>query len=89
MNYTLPSRFAPSQTFDVIVTNPPFHFEHEINIQVPLTLFRECHRCLKTEGSLQIVANKHLNYLTHLKTNFTSVEAIAEDKKFVVYKCVK
>ena len=76
-------------TFDLIVTNPPFHFEYEINIQIPLELFKGCYRCLKIGGSLQIVANKHLNYKIHLEPIFKSVTVIAEDKKFIVYKCIK
>jgi 23S rRNA (guanine1835-N2)-methyltransferase len=77
------------QTFDLIVTNPPFHFEYEINIQVALELFRGCFRCLKESGTLQIVANKHLNYMVHLKPLFASVQVIAEEKKFIIYKCIK
>ncbi|OJJ20110.1 hypothetical protein BKI52_16695 [marine bacterium AO1-C] len=76
-------------TFDLIVTNPPFHFEYEINIQVPLALFKACFRYLKKGGSLQIVGNTHLNYKVHLQRIFPSVEVVAENKKFVVYKCVK
>jgi len=74
-------------TFDLIVTNPPFHFEYEINIKIPLQLFQECFRCLKAEGSLQVVANKHLNYKVHLKAIFPSVEILAQNDKFVIYKC--
>lgn len=76
-------------TFDLIVTNPPFHFEFEINIQIPLHLFKGCFRCLKKGGNLQIVANKHLNYKVHLEPLFSSVQVIAEDNKFIVYKCIK
>ncbi|MBN2835177.1 MAG: methyltransferase [Candidatus Delongbacteria bacterium] len=76
-------------TFDLIVTNPPFHFEYEINIQVPLQLFVECYRCLKEGGSLQIVANKHLNYRIHLEKYFKTVQVLAEANKFIVYKCIK
>ena len=77
------------ESFDLIVTNPTFHFEYEINIQVSIELFRQCHRCLKYGGTLQLVANKHLNYKTHLAPMFASVEIVAEDAKFVVYRCVK
>lgn len=77
------------ETFDLIVTNPPFHFEYEVNIQVSLQLFVECYRCLKEGGSLQIVANKHLNYKVHLEKYFTTVQVLAEAKKFIVYKCIK
>jgi 16S rRNA G1207 methylase RsmC len=76
-------------SFDAIVTNPPFHFEFEINIKIPLQLFNECFRCLKQGGNLQLVANRHLNYKAHLKTVFSSVQVIAEEKKFIVYKCIK
>jgi len=76
-------------SFDLIVTNPPFHFEYEINVQVTLSLFKECFRRLKKGGSLQIVGNAHLNYKVHLQRLFSSVQVVAEGKKFVVYKCVK
>lgn len=77
------------EAFDLIVSNPPFHFEYEINIQIPIQLFKECYRCLKPGGNLQIVASKHLNYMTHLKPVFSTVEILAQNDKFVIYKCVK
>ncbi len=77
------------ESFDLIVTNPPFHFEYEINIETPIQLFKECVRCLKPGGRLQIVANKHLNYLTHLKPIFRTAEVLNENEKFIVYQCTK
>jgi 16S rRNA G1207 methylase RsmC len=76
-------------TLDLIVTNPPFHFEYEINIKIPLQLFKECYRCLKRGGNLQIVANNHLNYKTHLIGIFPLVEILSQNEKFVIYKCIK
>lgn len=78
-----------NDSFDMVVTNPPFHFEHEINIQVPITLFKDCYRILKPGGVLQLVANTHLNYRTHLKKIFPNTEVVAEDQKFIVYLCRK
>jgi len=78
-----------SESFDLIATNPPFHFEYEINIQIPIGLFKACFRCLKPSGNLQLVANKHLNYKTHLNDIFTKVEVLAENDSFTVYKCSK
>ena len=86
-HYTNELSHFEDASFDVIVTNPPFHFEHEINIQVPLFLFKECHRCLKTSGSLQLVANQHLNYKVHLEKIFGEVVVVGENDKFVVYNC--
>ncbi len=76
-------------SFDLIVSNPPFHFEHEINIQIPIHLFKECFRCLKPGGNLQIVANNHLNYSSQLKNIFPKVETVAQNENFVVIKCEK
>lgn len=76
-------------SFDLIVTNPPFHFEHEINIQIPIQLFRECYRCLTPDGNIQIVANNHLNYSSQLKTIFPTVETVAQNDNFVVIRCEK
>jgi 16S rRNA G1207 methylase RsmC len=78
-----------SEKFDLIVSNPPFHFEHDINIQIPIALLRSSHRCLKHGGNLQIVSNKHLNYPVHLKSLFSSISVIAENDKFRVYQCTK
>lgn len=78
-----------NETFDLIVSNPPFHFEYEVNIQIAIQLFNECFRCLKTNGNLQIVASKHLNYKTHLKPIFSSVEVSAQNEKFIIYRCFK
>jgi 23S rRNA (guanine1835-N2)-methyltransferase len=75
--------------FDFIVSNPPFHFEHETNIEIATTLFKEAKRCLKTDGHFQLVANKHLNYKTHLDKIFKSVEITAQNEKYIVYECFK
>jgi len=75
--------------FDSIVSNPPFHFEYEVNIQIPLMLFRSCHRCLKRGGNFQLVANQHLNYRVHLEKIFSAVEVLSENDKFIVYRCSK
>ncbi|MGB1284834.1 MAG: methyltransferase, partial [Polaribacter sp.] len=71
------------------VSNPPFHFEHENNIEVALNLFSEVQNCLKLGGRFVLVANKHLNYKTHLDKLFCKTEVLAENKKFVIYECLK
>lgn len=73
--------------FDLIVCNPPFHFEHENNIEVAIRLFHEAERVLKKTGSFQIVANRHLNYKTHLNRIFEKVETLKTNQKFVIYEC--
>jgi 23S rRNA (guanine1835-N2)-methyltransferase len=73
--------------FDLVVTNPPFHFEHEIDLTVPLRLFKEARRILKPGGVLQLVANRHLNYSTHLVKLFDRVAVVASNSNFEVLRC--
>ena len=75
--------------FDLIVSNPPFHFEYEINIEVALRLFEEATRCLAEGGHFQLVGNRHLNYKVQLARSFRMVKILAESPKFVIYQCMK
>lgn len=76
-----------NDTFDLIISNPPFHFEHETNIEVALNLFKDVKRCLKNGGSFQLVTSNHLNSKTHLNKLFHKVNIIAQNEKFIVYHC--
>lgn len=75
--------------FDLVISNPPFHFEYEVNISVPLGLFTQVERCLKPNGRFILVANTHLQYKTHLATKFSRVKVLEENHKFRVYECYK
>ena len=75
--------------FDLVVSNPPFHFEYENNIEIALLLFRGVKNCLKVGGRFLLVANVHLNYKTHLLKLFSSVVVLKTNNKFVVYECLK
>lgn len=76
-----------NESFDLIVSNPPFHFEYENNIEVSLSLFREVERCLKNEGRFLMVANSHLNYKTHLIKIFEKVQVLHSNIKFEIIEC--
>jgi len=74
-------------SFDLIVSNPPSHFEHETNIEISIDLFNEAKRILKQGGHFQLVASKHLNFKTHLVKIFNEVKITAENSKFIIYEC--
>lgn len=80
--------FEP-ETFDFVISNPPFHFEYETNIEVALNLFHGVEKVLKPGGVFQLVASKHLNYKTHLQKLFGTTDQVAANEKFVVYRCQK
>ena len=73
-----------SASLDLIISNPPFHLEHENNMEIAIRMFKEARRCLRPEGRLVIVANRHLNYSTHLKKWYHSVRQLEFNKKFEI-----
>lgn len=73
--------------FDLVVSNPPFHLEHEVNTEVAVELFREVAGRLNRGGRFLCVANRHLGYRPHLKKFFTQCDELASNKKFVIYSC--
>ncbi len=73
--------------FDLIVCNPPFHFEYENTIDIALRLFKEVSRILKSNGYFVQVSNLHLNYKTHLSKSFKSVKVIGRNSKYEIIKC--
>ena len=77
------------QSIDLALSNPPFHFGHETNIEISVNLFREVAGLLKPGGRFVCVANNHLGYLSHLKKFFRSVDVLARNDKFVIYESRK
>jgi 23S rRNA (guanine1835-N2)-methyltransferase len=76
------------QKFDIILCNPPFHFEYENNIEVSLKLFREASAYLKEGGEFRLVANTHLNYRSHLNHLFKKVKQVVKSGKYEVISCI-
>lgn len=76
-----------AQKFDLILCNPPFHFEYETTIDIALSLFKESAKALKQNGRFYIVANTHLNYRTHLTKMFAHVSQVKQSGKFEVICC--
>lgn len=75
------------QKFNLILCNPPFHFEYENTIDIALTLFSEAKEALKQNGQFYVVANTHLNYRTHLIKLFSHVSQVKQSGKYEVIKC--
>ena len=76
-------------SLDLIISNPPFHFEHEINIEISLGLFQQANKALKANGRLLLVYNQHLNYKSQLQTIFEKTMIVKQNNKFVILECTK
>ena len=75
--------------FNAVFCNPPFHQKHALTDNVAWEMFHHARRCLKINGELYIVANRHLDYFHKLKKIFGNCTTIATNNKFVVLKAVK
>lgn len=73
--------------FDWILCNPPFHDGHRQLTQIADTMFRDAAAHLTPDGTLMVVANRHLPYYQSLKRLFSKVDALSADKRFTVYRC--
>lgn len=75
--------------FNAVLCNPPFHQQHALTDNVAWEMFHHARCCLKINGELYIVANRHLDYFHKLKKIFGNCTTIATNNKFVVLKAVK
>ena len=82
------NQFSNDQ-FDLIITNPPFHFEYEVDPSIAFQLMEDAHKILSDSGRLIIVANRHLNYKSQLSKWYQNVQVLNENNKFVIYEACK
>lgn len=59
--------------YDTIISNPPFHTQQTTDISLGKYFILNAAKCLKSGGSLLLVANRHLPYETLLKDIFRTV----------------
>ena len=79
---TLP---LPDSDLDWVIMNPPFHAGKHADIQIGQDFIRSAARMLRAEGSLYMVANRHLPYENLLQEQFQSIQKLAEEKGFKVF----
>lgn len=80
---------AASDSLDVVLCNPPFHQQQVVGDFLARRMFQQSHHALKPGGELWIVGNRHLGYHITLKRMFRSVEQLAANAKFVIFKATK
>jgi len=78
-----------NDTYDFILSNPPFHTSRADNHGLGQGFIRTAARHLKTGGSFYMVANRHLPYEATLKEAFKTVTLLAEDGAYKVYRGIK
>ncbi len=69
---------------DLILCNPPFHFQNAQTLDVAYAMFDDAKRVLRAGGELWVVANKHLGHHKALAERFPIVRTAALTDKFIV-----
>lgn len=74
----------PEGSFDVIVSNPPFHQDHALDAHLTERLMAQAAERLAPGGALILVVQRHLNFHTRLLRWFTTVEVRSGHPSHVV-----
>ena len=78
-----------ANSVDLVLLNPPFHFQNIQSREPADFMFSEAYRCLKPGGCLQIVGNTHLGYHRLLEDWFDRQKTVYKSRKFTVLRAVK
>jgi 16S rRNA (guanine1207-N2)-methyltransferase len=73
-----------NKRYHLIVCNPPFHKEFDVNTNVAMRVIREAAAHLHTDGRLLMVCNTFLRYEDTMREHFSSVSVTAEGNRFKV-----
>ena len=72
--------------YDLVVTNPPFHVGRHQDRQLAQSFAAAAARLLTPQGTLLLVANRHLGYAEHMESSFARVDVVVEDGRFRVWR---
>ena len=81
--------WRPDTLLDAVVMNPPFHTGREADPGLGAAFIRAARRMLAPDGSLWMVANRHLPYDAVLSEAFLAQEEVAGDGAFRVIHATK
>jgi 16S rRNA G1207 methylase RsmC len=77
------------RTFDVVVTNPPFHQGRGVSYEVACQFIRDAAAVLQPGGRLYLVANRFIPYGREMEGLFQEVGFAYRDHRFQVWRAVK
>ncbi|MGL6208689.1 MAG: class I SAM-dependent methyltransferase [Paracoccaceae bacterium] len=80
--------FRPDRLWGAVVMNPPFHQGRAADPSLGLAFLQAAHRGLAPDGSLWLVANRHLPYDRTLTALFRNVEDLGGDAAFRLTRAI-
>ncbi len=81
--------FRPARAANWVICNPPFHTSRTADPALGLAFLTAAARMLGPEGTLWLVANRHLPYEPALASLFRSVEPIGGDATFRLIRAAR
>lgn len=69
-------------SYDVVVSNPPFHTGKNVDYATSRALIQQAHRSLTPKGILLIVANRFIRYEKWMDGLFKTVEIINQNSRY-------
>ncbi len=75
-----------NETFDFIVTNPPFHTGLRTDYSHTQLFLQQAKNFLKKSGELYLVANRFIKYESLMKAHFSSTQKLIENNKYTLYR---
>lgn len=73
-----------TEKFDVVLSNPPFHQDFELDKTVAMRIITQAPRVLNQGGKLILVCNAFLTYAEEMATVFGAVRIVAKNSRFMV-----
>jgi 16S rRNA (guanine1207-N2)-methyltransferase len=77
------------ESFDVVITNPPFHVGKQTDLTVPSQFIEDAWQVLVRGGTLQLVANRTLPYEAMLRARFGNCVTREDGRRFKVLVATK
>jgi 16S rRNA (guanine1207-N2)-methyltransferase len=74
------------ESADLILCNPPFHYQNAQTLEIALSFFDQARRVLRPGGELWVVANRHLGHHKALARRFALVHTAALSDKYIVLR---
>lgn len=82
-------RFEDPARFDAVVTNPPFHKGPDADPEIGRAFIRAAARLLSPQGTLWLVANRHLPYEKALGEAFGSLAEIGGNRSYKLIRATR
>ncbi|MEZ5778753.1 MAG: methyltransferase [Paracoccaceae bacterium] len=83
------TNFRPEAPFDAVVMNPPFHTGRAAEPELGAAFIMAAAKMLTPQGTLYMVANRHLPYEAVLKRHFRETAEIGGDSGFKVLRATR